>query len=114
MQYAERLPTTKTLLTPVLALAIGAAAATGAYGLLDKETVVVGEPEVIVAEVPAPGTVAKTKNEAAIAAGIAAGAANDAPGLKNEAAIAAGISAGAAEDATARGDGSKGPGPSTD
>ena len=45
MQYAERLPNSRTLLVPVLALAIGAAAATGTYALLDGETVVVGEPE---------------------------------------------------------------------
>ena len=67
MQYAERLPTSRTLLGPVLALAVGAAAATGAYALLDSERVVIAQPEVIVAEVPAPGTVAETKNEAATA-----------------------------------------------
>ena len=90
MQYAERLPNTRTLLAPVVALAIGAAAATGAYALIDSETVVVGEPEVIVAEVPAPGTVAKTKNEAATAAAISPPA--TAQGGTNEAATAAAIS----------------------
>jgi F0F1-type ATP synthase membrane subunit c/vacuolar-type H+-ATPase subunit K len=113
MQYAERLPTTKTLLAPVLALAVGAAAATGAYAVLDSETMVVGKPEVIVAEVPAPGTVAETKNEAAIAAGIAVGAAGTGAETKNEAAIAAGISAGTAEDALARGNDLKAPGART-
>src|SRR5687768_5564674 len=90
MQYAERLPNSRTLLAPVLALAVGAAAATGAYALFDSETVVVGDPEVIVAEVPAPGTVAQTKNEAATAAAITV--APTAPGV-NEAATAAAITA---------------------
>jgi hypothetical protein len=39
MQYAHRLPNTKTLLTPVVALAIAASAATGAYALLDDDAV---------------------------------------------------------------------------
>jgi hypothetical protein len=75
----------------VLALAVGAAAATGAYALLDSETVVVGEPEVIVAEVPAPGTVAETKNEAAIAAAITSSPSAPVAETKNEAATAAAI-----------------------
>jgi hypothetical protein len=91
MQYAERLPNSRTLLAPVLALAVGAAAATGAYALLDTETVVVGDPEVIVAEVPAPGTVAQTKNEAATAAAITASP--TVAETKNEAATAAAITA---------------------
>ena len=91
MQYAERLPNTRTLLAPVVALAIGAAAATGAYALIDSETVVVGDPEVIVAEVPAPGTVAKTHNEAVAAAAISA-TAPGAQGGTDEAATAAAIS----------------------
>jgi hypothetical protein len=91
MQYAERLPNSRTLLAPVLALAVGAAAATGAYALLDSETVVVGDPEVIVAEVPAPGTVAQTKNEAATAAAITASP--TVAETKNEAATAAAITA---------------------
>ena len=90
MQYAERLPNSRTLLVPVLALAIGAAAATGTYALLDGETVVVGQPEVIVAEVPAPGTVAETHNEAVAAAAISASAAG-ARGGTDEAATAAAI-----------------------
>lgn len=35
MQHAEPLPQTRSLLGPALALAVGAAAATGAYALLD-------------------------------------------------------------------------------
>ena len=36
MQYAARLPQTKSLAGPLLALAIGAAAATGTYAILDN------------------------------------------------------------------------------
>ena len=89
MQYAERLPNSRTLLAPVLALALGAAAATGAYALTDNETVVVEDPQVIVAEVPAQGSTAGGKNEARIAAAIAAPAS---PGGADEAATAAAIS----------------------
>ena len=39
MEYTERLPTSRGLLGPALALAVGAAAATGAFALLDDDTV---------------------------------------------------------------------------
>ncbi len=48
MQYAERLPTSRSLLGPVLALAVGAAAATGAFALLDDDTILRPAPEVVV------------------------------------------------------------------
>lgn len=55
MQYAERLPQTRSLMAPVLALALGAAAATGAYALLDDDTTFrPAAAEVIVVEAPAP------------------------------------------------------------
>ena len=55
MQYAERLPQTRSLMAPVLALALGAAAATGAYALLDDDTTFKpAAAEVIVVEAPAP------------------------------------------------------------
>jgi hypothetical protein len=56
MDYAERLPQTRSLLAPVLALAVGAAAATGAYALLDDNDTALraAAPEVVVVEAPAP------------------------------------------------------------
>jgi hypothetical protein len=105
MQYAARLPTrpsTRTLAGPVVALVVGAAAATGAYALIDSGDASVQGSKVIVVESPAPGTAdIPGKNESATAAGISSqipGAA-EIPG-KNEAATAAGISSqipGAAE-----------------
>jgi hypothetical protein len=56
MDYAERLPQTRSLLAPVLALAVGAAAATGAYALLDDNDTALkaAAAEVVVIEAPAP------------------------------------------------------------
>ena len=56
MQYAERLPHSRSLLAPVLALAVGAAAATGAYALLDDHdsTFRPAAADVVVIETPAP------------------------------------------------------------
>ena len=77
MQYAQRqiaLPDTRKLLVPVLALAFGAAGATGAYALLDNDgsSVTQGETKVIVADPPAqPGSGVSAKNEAGVASAIA-------------------------------------------
>jgi hypothetical protein len=75
MQYTERLPVplpTRSLVTPLVALVIGAAAATGAYALIDNGDEL--QPSnVIVVERPAPaGDGVAAKDEAASAAAIAA------------------------------------------
>jgi hypothetical protein len=71
MQYAERLPNPKSMVVPVVALAIGAAAATGTYALMDSEQVTLSEPKVIVSETPAPTSQGlAAKHEAATAAAI--------------------------------------------
>jgi len=71
MQYAERLPNPRAMMIPVLALAVGAAAATGAYALLDENGVTVEPTKVIVAEAPTtPSQGVAAKDEAATAAAI--------------------------------------------
>ena len=96
MQYAAHLPTlpsTRRMVAPVVALVVGAAAATGTYALIDNGASV--QPaKVIVVERPAAGSAQiPGKNEAAPAAAISPktlGAA-EIPG-KNEAGTAAAIS----------------------
>jgi hypothetical protein len=96
MQYAEHLPNPRRMLVPVVALVIGAAAATGTYALLDEEQVALQPPKIIVADTPAqPGEGVSAKNEAATAAAIGTGAAVSSFG-KDEAASAAAIGSGAA------------------
>jgi hypothetical protein len=74
MQYAEHLPNPRRMVVPVVALVIGAAAATGTYALLDNETVELQPPKVIVAETPAqPSQGVAAKHEAATAAAISNG-----------------------------------------
>ena len=107
MQYAARLPSApspKTVAIPLVALVLGAAAATGAYALIDDEQVVQA-PKVIVLDAPAPAGVGTTaKDEAGTAAAIAA---VSAPGggvtAKDEAATAAAIGAVSAPSAVATG-----------
>ena len=71
MQYAERLPNPRAMMVPVLALAVGAAAATGAYALLDGDGVTVEPTKVIVTEAPtAPSEGVAAKDEAATAAAV--------------------------------------------
>lgn len=72
MQYALARPAARTMLAPFVALVIGAAAATGAYALIDNgDPVVQGATRLIVVQTPAqhsadiPG-----KNEAATAVAI--------------------------------------------
>jgi hypothetical protein len=96
MQYAEHLPNPRRMVVPVVALVVGAAAATGTYALVDEEQVALQPPKVIVAETPAqPGEGVSAKNEAATAAAIGTGAAASSFG-KDEAASAAAIGSGAA------------------
>jgi hypothetical protein len=71
MQYAERLPNPRVMVVPIVALAIGAAAATGTYALVDGTGADVQPTHVIVADTPAqPGQGVAAKNEAANAAAI--------------------------------------------
>jgi hypothetical protein len=98
MQYAERLPSVpspKTVAIPLVALVLGAAAATGAYALIENEQVVQAPSKVVVLDAPAPPTEGTTaKDEAGTAAAIGA---VSAPGegvtAKDEAGTAAAISA---------------------
>jgi hypothetical protein len=75
MQYSERLPVplpTRSLVTPLVALLIGAAAATGAYALIDDGDELQPS-QVIVVERPLPvGEGVAAKDEAASAAAIGA------------------------------------------
>jgi hypothetical protein len=75
MEYVVRQPRTKSLLVPVLALAIGAAGAVGINAALDDTDV--GGPRVIVSEPVTPGAGVAAKNEAATAAAIARPPATD-------------------------------------
>jgi hypothetical protein len=97
MQYAERLPALpapRTIVAPLVALAIGAAAATGVYALLDDDPSgsQATAPKVIVTEPPAqPGPGVSAKNEAGVAAAIGSPAATSASETKDEAGTAAAI-----------------------
>ena len=77
MQYAERLPyvpSPKTLAVPLIALVLGAAAATGLYTLIDNNdgsSVAPADTRVIVVDPPAqPGPGVAAKNEAGVASAI--------------------------------------------
>ncbi len=76
MQYAERLPyvpSPKSLAVPLVALVLGAAAATGLYTLIDDDgtSVTPADTRVIVADPPAqPGPGVAAKNEAGVASAI--------------------------------------------
>jgi hypothetical protein len=106
MQYAERLPalpSARTVVVPVVALVIGAAAATGTYALLDddKSGSQATAPRVIVAEPPAqPGEGVGAKNEAGVAAAIGSSAVSPATEPKDEAGVAAAIGSSAVSPAT--------------
>jgi hypothetical protein len=71
MQYVERLPNPRAMIVPVVALAVGAAAATGTYALLDSDGVTIEPTKVIVAEAPSvPSQGVGAKDEAATAAAV--------------------------------------------
>ena len=76
MQYAERLPyvpSPKSLAVPLVALVLGAAAATGLYTLIDDDgtSVTPADTRVIVADPPRqPGPGVAAKNEAGVASAI--------------------------------------------
>ena len=96
MEYAARLPripSRRTMMAPVVALALGAAAATGAYALIDNgDGGATQASKVIVVETPAPGSAdIPGKSESSTAAAITRSAPADIPG-KNESATAAAIS----------------------
>ena len=69
MQYAAHLPNTRALVAPVLALAIGAAGATGIYAALD-ENAGTAQPSPIVVKQTSRTPVASGPNEASVAAAI--------------------------------------------
>jgi hypothetical protein len=88
MQYAAHLLSPRTLLVPVVALAIGAAGATGIYALSDGTDVQLQPERVVVVEQPSSSAVGE--NEAATAAAIGKGS-QSSSFSKNEAATAAAI-----------------------
>jgi hypothetical protein len=90
MQYAAHLPSSRTLIAPVVALALGAAGATGIYALSDGTDVQLQPERVIVVEKSQSS--AAGKNEAATAAAIGKG--SQGTFSKNEAATAAAIGKG--------------------
>ena len=91
MQYAEHLPNSRTMVAPVVALVIGAAAATGTWALLDSDKVEIQTPKVAVVDTPVQGSQGvAAKHEAATAAAIATRVPNASFG-KDEAASAAAI-----------------------
>jgi hypothetical protein len=74
MEYAARLPRTpsrRTIVAPLVALLVGAGAATGAYALIDDGNSPAQAAKVIVVETPGPHAAdIAGKNEAATAAAI--------------------------------------------
>src|SRR5215211_2165743 len=92
MQYAAHLPSSRTLVAPVLALALGAAAATGIYALSDGSDIQLQPEHVVVVEKPSASGATST-NEAATAAAIGNGARASSFG-KDEAVTAAAIGKG--------------------
>lgn len=98
MQYTPRLPAlppTRTLVAPVVALLVGAAAATGTYALIDDGALESIQPsKVIVVDAPAPPSDGvAVKDEAGTAAAIGAQPVSHGTAVKNEAGTAAAIGA---------------------
>jgi hypothetical protein len=92
MQYAERLPNPRVMVAPIVALAIGAAAATGTYALVDGTGADVQPTRVIVADAPAqPGQGVAAKNEAGNAAAVGNPVSSTTSFGKSEAATAAAV-----------------------
>jgi hypothetical protein len=101
MHYAERLPNPRVMVVPIVALAIGAAAATGTYALVDGTGVDVQPTHVIVADAPAqPGQGVAAKNEAATAAAIVNPVSSTTSFGKSEAATAAAVGTPAPESSS--------------
>ena len=86
MEYAARLPkvpSRRSLFTPVVALLVGAGVATGAYALIDDGNSATQPAKVIVVERPAAGSAdIAGKNEAATAAAVAGTSAIEPRGSK--------------------------------
>ena len=98
MQYAERLPSVpspKTVAVPLVALVLGAAAATGAYALIDggSDQFAQAPSKVIVLDTPAPASEGTSvKDEAGTAAAIGGvSAPGEGVSAKDEAGTAAAI-----------------------
>ena len=90
MQYAAHLPNTRSMVAPVLALAIGAAGATGVYAALDDSTGS-AQPVPIVVEQSSRTPVASGPNEASVAATVARPSAVSASSGKDESSTASAI-----------------------
>ena len=97
MQYAARLPSvpsTKTVAVPLVALVLGAAAATGTYALIDDGTIDLqpSTSKVIVVDKPAqPAPGVAVKHEAATTAAIAGNPVGQGTAAKDEAGTAAAL-----------------------
>ena len=85
MQYAAHLPNTRALVAPVVALAIGAAGATGIYALVDDSSG--STPAAIVISEPA----TTGPNEAGVAAAVSSAPVVNASSSKDEASTAAAV-----------------------
>jgi hypothetical protein len=94
MQYAAHLPSTRDLLVPVVALAIGAAGAVGIYSALDETDVSVQPTRVVISEPVQPGAGTSAKNEAGTASAIGGTQVNESSFGKDEAGTASAIGAG--------------------
>ncbi len=90
MQYAAHLPNTRSLVAPVLALAIGAAGATGIYAALD-ENAGTAQPSPIVVKQTSRTPVASGPNEASVAAAIGSPSVPVSSAGKDESSTAAAI-----------------------
>jgi hypothetical protein len=90
MQYAAHLPNTRAMVAPVLALAIGAAGATGVYAALDNSTGS-AQPAPIVVKQTSRNPVASGPNEASVAASVARPPAVSASFGKDESSTAAAV-----------------------
>ncbi|HLM08532.1 MAG TPA: hypothetical protein VK307_02395 [Thermoleophilaceae bacterium] len=92
MEYAAHLPSSRSMVVPLLALAIGAGGAVGIYAAIDDSELSLPQTRVVVTEPPAPlseGVAAK--NEAGTAAALAGAYQSTAFEGKDEAATAAAI-----------------------
>jgi hypothetical protein len=90
MQYAAHLPNTRSMVAPVLALAIGAAGATGIYAAID-DSGGSAQPSPIVVKETSRTPAASGANEASVAAAVARPPAVSASSGKNESSTAAAV-----------------------